>query len=1040
MVNISGALNSQKVQAYHKTDYANSTQKSYYSQDGEVAGQWHGQLAQEMGLSGGVSAEHFNRLAEGQDPNTGEQLVRHRFGSEDAVAHRAGWDATFSAPKSVSVTALVGGDERIIEAHRAAVTKGLDYLERHVDARIGGNNPAEHTGKWVAATFEHDTSRPVDGYSAPQLHTHAVFFNITKTEDAKAHALDPRQIFEAQKTATAIYQAELGYRLKQLGYELEEGKGGAREIKGYTQEYLKANSSRSEQIEELAKQLQEHGMNKAEARQRAAHSTREAKGHVPPEQTRAQQQDLARQFGNQHQAIIEQARVAQRSTSQSMTQEHAEKVAAVAVNFSREKNFEREAVVPERDVLREALRRGQDEASPAHIEAAIRAQRDRGGLLPLKGKGNQAAYTTPEMVAMERQNIAVMKAGQNQHGAFIADSPNLNQRIDRHFEQFQADAAKQTDAGRRAQLEAAIQNQKEAIRQVLTCQDKVQAFQGAAGTGKTTSLTVVRKELEQEGYAVKGFAPTSRAAQQLAECGAECSTLQMHLTKPQEVNQKPTVYFLDETSLASAKQVNELLTRLGANDRVVLIGDVRQHEAVEAGRAFAQLQEHGIRTAHLDEIVRQKDQSLRQAVEHLAEGRVPEAVDMLKAQGRVSEIATEKDRFSAISNEYLKDREGTLVVSPDNRSRAAINGIVHEELKRTGALQQQDHTIPVLVNRQDLTGADRKWAKSYELENVVRYNKGSEKIGINQGDYATVTAIDRQQNLITVAKKDGTSISYNPDRLHGVSVYRREQRTFAVGERVQFTAPFKDQKVANRQLGTVKAIKGEKLTVGLDSGKTVTFTTDQHANLDYGYAVTSHSSQGLTTNRVLINIDTERTNSQLINDRLAYVAVSRARHDAHIYTNDAGRLGQALRRDVSKSSAISIDRTSENAQAQHHAGRPGPSANGHTNQHSPAPAAPGQRQVGHSPAATAQQPSVPAKGLVLQTPGAGGSIKPRPVQSLANQPAAPSHEQAAPGGLDPTNPTQQPIPGQGHGQGMGIEQSKSQAQTIEYAEEEGFGF
>jgi len=1024
MVNISSALNSQKVQAYHQTDYANTTQKSYYSQDGEVAGRWHGQLAEEMGLSGAVEAEHFNRLAEGQDPTTGDQLVRHRHGNEDAAAHRAGWDATFSAPKSVSITALVGGDQRIIEAHREAVQKGLDYLERSTHARIGGNNPPEHSGKWVAATFEHDTSRPVNGYSAPQLHTHAIFFNVTKSADGKAHALEPRHIFEAQKTATAIYQAELGYRLRQLGYELEEGKGGAREIKGYTEDYLKANSSRSEQIEALAKQLQEHGLNKAEARQRAAHSTREAKGHQAPDQTRAQQQDLARRFGNQHQAIIANARAAELQARQSMTPEESHKAAAAAVTFSREKNFEREAVVPQRDVLREALRRGQDLTTPDQIEKAMRAQQERGDLLPLQGKGHQPAYTTPEMVAMEAQNIRLMQAGQNQHRAFIPDSNDLHKRIERHFEQFQTDAAKQTDSARRNQLEAAIQNQKEAIRQVLTSQDKVQAFQGAAGTGKTTSLTVVRKELEQEGYTVKGFAPTSRAAQQLAECGAECSTLQMHLTKPGEVNPTPTVYFLDETSLASAKQVNDLLNRLGPSDRVVLIGDVRQHEAVEAGRAFAQLQEHGIRTARLDEIVRQKDQSLREAVEHLAKGHVPQAVDMLKAQGRVSEISAEQDRFNAISAEYLKDRDGTLVVSPDNRSRAAINAIVHQELKKTGTIHERDHSIPVLVNRQDLTGADRKWAKSYEFENVVRYNKGSEKLGIKQGDYATVTGIDRKQNLITVTTAKGQQISYNPDRLHGVSVYRQEQRAFAVGERIQFTAPFKDKKVANRQLATVKAIEGKRLTVQLDSGKSINFTTDQHANLDYGYAVTSHSSQGLTTNRVLINIDTERTNSHLINDRLAYVAVSRARHDARIYTNDAGKLSQALSRDVSKSSAITVSPERPPLVQRHGQAEETPGLN-RTPQHGLTPAVTTTQQHASGGANTTSTQATSTQPTRQLLPHIGHG------QTQAGQGQGQGQT------LGTGNGTTQTAGGLEHGHGQG--RGQGHGHQIEHSEEEGFG-
>ena len=109
-----------------------------------------------------------------------------------AVEHRAGWDATFSAPKSVSLTALVGGDDRVREAHRAAVTTALDELERYTQARIGGNNPAETTGKFIAAKFEHDTARPVDGYAAPQLHTHAVIFNVTERADGSTRALQER--------------------------------------------------------------------------------------------------------------------------------------------------------------------------------------------------------------------------------------------------------------------------------------------------------------------------------------------------------------------------------------------------------------------------------------------------------------------------------------------------------------------------------------------------------------------------------------------------------------------------------------------------------------------------------------------------------------------------------------------------------------------------------------------------------------------------------------------------------------------------------
>jgi conjugative relaxase-like TrwC/TraI family protein len=876
MVNISKALNATQVHQYHRREYSSATEKSYYNQNGEVVGKWHGKLAEEMGLNGPVSSEHFHRVAEGQDPFTGEQLVKHRFATDHSAQHRAGWDATFSAPKSVSITALVGGDERVLEAHREATRKGLDYLERFAHARIGGNHAPEPTGKWIAATFEHDTSRPVNGYSAPQLHTHAVFFNIQKTQDGKTHALQARQIFEAQKTATAIYQAELGYRLRQLGYELEEGKGGAREIKGYTPDYLKANSSRSEQIDQLAKELEAKGIKRAEARQKAAHSTRQAKTHFTAEQTRAQQMALAAQYGNQHEGIIAAAR--RKEIQEALSPQQA---ANQAVTFSRERNFEREAVVTHSDLLREALRRGDDLTTTAHIEFALSRRQEKGELIPVKTNRGLSGYTTPEMVALEKSNIAVMKAGQHAHSPIIHEADIRQESV--------------------APLNAA---QKAAALQILTSRDRVQALQGAAGTGKTFTLTVIRRELENNGYAVKGLAPTSRATQQLAECGAECSTLQMHLTKPAGPDQqKPTVYFLDETSLASTRQVNQLLTGLKPGDRVVLIGDVRQHESVEAGRAFAQLQDYGVETARLDQIIRQKDPHLKEVVERLAAGKVAAAVSLLRDQNRVTEITDEHKRLTAIAGEYLKSPGDTLVVSPDNRSRAAINEIVHDQLKRSGDLASGEHSIRVLVNRQDLTGADRKWAKAYEPGNVIRYNTGSQKLGIERGDYAAVTNRDTGQNLLTV-QKGNQAITYNAERLHGVSVYRPEDRTFAVGERVQFTTPFKDQKIANRELGKITRIDGSRLTVSLDSGRTTTFDTKKFAHLDYGYAVTSHSSQGLTTGRVLINIDSDRTNRQLINDRLAYVAVSRARDDAHIYTNDAGKLAQILGRDVSKTSAL----------------------------------------------------------------------------------------------------------------------------------------
>ena len=204
-----------------------------------------------MGLAGAVGNEHFARLTEGQHPDTEAQLVRHqvsktyegKFGKEvTSVEHRAGWDATFSAPKSVSLTALVGGDERVREAHRESVRVALGELEKYTQARIGNVHAPETTGKFVAATFEHDTARPVEGYAAPQLHTHAVIFNVTERDNGQTRALQPQELFASQHYATSVYRSELAMRLQELGYELERGKHGQPEIKGYTKEYLEASA------------------------------------------------------------------------------------------------------------------------------------------------------------------------------------------------------------------------------------------------------------------------------------------------------------------------------------------------------------------------------------------------------------------------------------------------------------------------------------------------------------------------------------------------------------------------------------------------------------------------------------------------------------------------------------------------------------------------------------------------------------------------------------------------------------------------------
>jgi len=915
MLKISQSLGSSQVKDYYTKEYI--AKENYWQQDAEAPGQWHGQLAEDMGLTGAIDYEAFSNLADGKNATGDTQLVRHidREGYTNdqgtfvrPVEHRAAWDAVFSAPKSVSLTALVGGDERIIEAHRQAVDVALSRLEAFTQARVS-TATAETTGKMLAAKFEHQTSRPVDGYTAPQLHTHVVMFNMTQRADGQFNALQTKALFDSQQYATAIYQAELTYQLRNLGYTLETGKSGAPEVKGYSKEYLQASSPRREQIEDY---LEKNGLSGPAAAANAAQNTRDKKQLMTQAEILAAHKELAATYGNQADRVVsEAARNHALQTAGHVVGNQA--TGTAAVQFSQDKNFEREAVIDERTLTRDALRRGMGEVRIADVETALAANLAKGELQTVSRENRPEIparlVTSQNAIDAERSIVQTMQTGQSSVEPIM-----------------QKDAAT-TQSNTRDYFNEA---QRRTIQEVLTSPDRVHGLQGMAGTGKTTVLETIRDGAQQNGYVVQGFAPTSRATGQLKDAGISADTLQGFLTKGGEHTGAKHLYMLDESSLASTIQMRQFMNKLGPEDRILFVGDTRQHQGVDAGKPFEQLQQAGMRTSQLDQIVRQRNEpELLKAVEHLSRNETAAGIKLLEAQGRVHEIKDATERIQAIAADYVQRPQNTLVISPDNATRRELNLAIRERLQDSGAVSQQDHAMKILVNRSDITGTERAWAARYDIGDVLQYQRGSKEHDIAAKSFARVVDVDSANNLLTVEKQSGQRVEYNPERLKGVNVYKELDRDFATGDRLQFTAPDKRLGVANRDLGTIEAItpatadQTSQITVKTDAGHSITFDPQSMRNFEHGYAVTSHSSQGLTSDRVLVNMDTEAA-SQLLNTRFAYVSLSRGQSDAQIYTNDASRLPQALSTDITKESAIDAKallkepRAQDQAEAIHH--------------------------------------------------------------------------------------------------------------------------
>lgn len=928
MVTISPALSPAQVVEYHKEEFAKP--ENYYQRGAQTQGEWQGLLASRLGLNGPIDIRDFTRLAYGQHPVTGEQMVEyvstkpyidHHGVEVTPMEHRAAWDATFSAPKSVSV--LQGYDDRVIGWHEASVAIAVDYGEQHIQSRTGGIRPALTTLAWAAGKFTHSWARPVNGASDAQLHTHVVFFNVTERPDGDMTALQPREIFRSQALMTAVYRSELSRRILAAGYNVHVGRHGQPEIQGFSDAYLKASSRRRAQV--LA-HMEAHGVEGARSAQIAAHGTRDAKSTtLSHEAMVTHHQRVAEAFGDQPATVVQAAQARGRVVVPAASPA----VLDDALDYATARCEERWAVFDEREVLVAALRRSQGEASASEIAEAMETRVAQGWFLlrpssaaPFRTKAGDLrtapvhidrgvlttarSFTTPAMVTLEHATVARMQAGQRTLPPLLT------------AEEMPAALARHPDL---------TDDQRQAFVQLLSSTDRVTGLEGVAGSGKTYLLSALRDEMQRLGMGVQGLAPLSRAAHKLAEAGMSTQTIQRYL-QPMRPSPniaakspdgkalsvtgapdtaaapgQPECLFLDESSLASTVMMHAFLDAIGPQTRVFIDGDARQHQSIGAGRSYEQLQEWGLQVARLNDIRRQLDTPwLKAVVEDLAVWQVKPALDKLQGKDRVHGIADRQARLEAIRDAYLQHHTDTLLISPDNRSRLELNAIIREGLQARGLVKSDQAPMRTLVDVKEMTTTDLAFANHYQPDWVVRFNQTSAHF--RRGEYATVVSGDKATNLLTVRRADGTEAAFDPRRLKAVSVYLEETRTFAVGDRIRFTAGHPDKRVPNQELGTIAAMTLGQIRIKLDSGRSVAFATKDFPHLDHGYAVTSYSSQGQTAGRVILMIDTTRGHENLVNQRLAYVALSRAMYDACVYTDDVGRMRLNVARLVSNRSAI----------------------------------------------------------------------------------------------------------------------------------------
>jgi len=826
----------------------------YYAEGQEIVGRWGGEGARLLGLEGPVERREFNVLCENRNPQSGEQLTA-RSKDERTV----GYDFTWSVPKSVSLLYAMTGDETVLDAFRESVHETMRDIEAEMKTRVRkkGRNEERTTGNLTYGEFVHFTSRPVDGLPDPQLHAHCFVFNATY--DAKEGEWKAGQFRDLKRDAPyfqAAFRARLANRLQELGYAIERKRDDF-ELAGVPASAIRGFSRRSNKIEEEARK---RGIDDPKAKHDLGEKTRERKDKSLTLAALTSEWDN-RLTPEERQAI---AGVRERRGSNAVP----ERRDAAAVDFAVRHVFEREAVVPEKRLLAEALKHGLGSVTVEGIgEEYARRQ------LLVEEQAGRRLVTTPEVLAVEDGLADFARSGR---GCF----------------------RQLGDPNRPLARDWLNEGQRTAVRHILGSRDRVTLIRGAAGTGKTKLMQEAVEGIEEGGHQVVVLAPSAGASRGVLreEAGfKDADTVAMFL-KSEAMQERAAgqVIWVDEASLLGNKDMAALFDIAErVNARVILMGDRRQHGSVASGSPLKLLEEQaGVPSVEVTEIMRQ-DGDYKKAVRLLSEGKTVEGFDELVRLGWVQEVP-DKERYLRLAEAYLaasaeKKADGSLksalVVSPTHGEGDHITAVIRRELAAQGKLgEERELTAWVPLH---LTEAERGEGSSYAAGDMLQFYQNAK--GYKSG-----------QRLLVGTKP------LPLDQAARFQAYRAATLHLAAGDRVRITANGKTadgrHRLNNGALFTVQGFTSEGNLV-VDNGWVI---GREFGHVAYGYVVTSHASQGKTVDKVLIG---QSQQSLPASDRAQlYVSVSRGREQAMLFTDDKEALREAVTHDHERLTATEVFR------------------------------------------------------------------------------------------------------------------------------------
>ncbi|THB64505.1 MAG: hypothetical protein D6B27_10220 [Gammaproteobacteria bacterium] len=718
--------------------------------------------------------------------------------------------------------------------------------------------------------------------------------------------IEGRNFYAVQKEAGLFYRQTLSSLIKDLGYELERATDGNFKIKGIPQAALDAFSQRRDVIDqELEKLGYTRETAPADLKEKISHKTREKKIHIDSEILQQQWRDKAKELNFDVDQLVQSA-IERSNDKELMQKEFANQYDDLQqiIDKTIGSLSERESVFSKRKFLHEINLQAVGYGIVPDLAEKCVVQAEQDGRLitgrkvkeycPQFKKWSQApAYTTQKNIQIEEQMIDLMLSSQGKARIEFSEI-----QIEEIITNAEKESVKNGFAGW-------TKDQKEVTKSILLSRDLFLAVQGYAGTAKTsTVLRITAKEFKRLGYKVIGMAPSASACQSLKDGAAidEVVTVASHLLNREASNQKQ-LWLLDEASLLSTKDMNSLLLKAKAeNARIVLVGDTKQLGSVEAGAAFRQLQENGIETFDLKEIVRQDNEHVLESVYHSIEGEAKLALEKINNGGGFI-VENSKDfasRFKQIVEKYqslsTEQRKHTLIIEPSREGRDQLTEQLRESLIKNNELSSEKVQTSRL-DRVDLTKTEMKDVIHYQTGDVIRFGRAYKSKNIEKSSYWLIDGIDKNKNVIHIKSSEGQKVIWNPNSWGAkAQVFRSHESELRIGDQIYWTLNDKDLGLTNGSKGMVKSIDIESDTAQVEFTNKkiieIDLTQQNNKHWNFDYVSTAHAAQGKTADLVLYHAESFRKN--LSSQNALYVSISRAKEEVMIYTDNEGKLIQQI--------------------------------------------------------------------------------------------------------------------------------------------------